>query len=308
MDTMQCHITTGDMTEAEFEMQRQKYRELLEKLQEKAESSGAQGVDPDELRTLMLQGNQIFLQVRRSREAVLDAQFMKQVSQQATLNMRSSHASLHEFKPQEFATKLKLYLGTHLNSRIDLPFTADSWRKLGLECRKSLRSCSGVEPQYMGAVVRAPRAPRAQSQRVKDKEAVKTDLKKVAFVQSEEMQTEEVSRIFGILKRRFRENGNRPLCFFSFIINPHSFVATIENVFHCSFLLRDGHALITSDADGLQLIAPDKPSPEQANSGSSAHQTAVSFNLNTFEECVRVFNIKEPMIPPRAATNGSERT
>ncbi|KAA0202118.1 hypothetical protein HAZT_HAZT001951 [Hyalella azteca] len=233
---MQCHITTGDMTEAEFEMQRQKYRELLEKLQEKAESSGAQGVDPDELRTLMLQGNQIFLQVRRSREAVLDAQFMKQVSQQATLNMRSSHASLHEFKPQEFATKL------------------------------------------------------------------------VAFVQSEEMQTEEVSRIFGILKRRFRENGNRPLCFFSFIINPHSFVATIENVFHCSFLLRDGHALITSDADGLQLIAPDKPSPEQANSGSSAHQTAVSFNLNTFEECVRVFNIKEPMIPPRAATNGSERT
>lgn len=60
----QTAIASGEsanMSEHEYEEQRQKYRELLEELQEKADSSGAQGVDPDVLRMLMLQGNQLFV-------------------------------------------------------------------------------------------------------------------------------------------------------------------------------------------------------------------------------------------------------
>lgn len=68
----------------------------------------------------------------------------------------------------------------------------------------------------------------------------------VATAQTEEMQTEEVSRIFSILKRRFKENANKPLCYFTFVVNPNSFVLTVENVFHTSFLIRDQHALITT--------------------------------------------------------------
>lgn len=49
------------MSEQEFEEQRVKYRELLEELQDKADSSGVQGVDPDVLRNLLLQGNQLFV-------------------------------------------------------------------------------------------------------------------------------------------------------------------------------------------------------------------------------------------------------
>ena len=48
-------------SEQEFEKQRQQYRDLLEQLQEKADSSGAHGVDPDVLRLLMLQGNELFV-------------------------------------------------------------------------------------------------------------------------------------------------------------------------------------------------------------------------------------------------------
>ena len=54
--------------------------------------------------------------VRRPRQAALDAQFMKQVSQLATLNIRSTHASQHEFKPQEFATKLVSSSGVRLQT------------------------------------------------------------------------------------------------------------------------------------------------------------------------------------------------
>ncbi|KAF2344561.1 Non-structural maintenance of chromosome element 4 C-terminal [Trinorchestia longiramus] len=177
--------------------------------------------------------------------------------------------------------------------------------RLGSHCNKALRRCHGVEPQYVGAAEKVPRAQAVRQSKVKDKESARTEMKKVLSTQGEEMQTEEVSRIYGILKKRFRENGNKPVCFFSFIVNPHSFVATIENTFHTSFLIRDQHALITSDANGLQLIAPDKPTPGQTSHSSFSKQTEVSFDVKTFEECIRVFKIKEPMIPPRGSTNGS---
>ena len=50
----------ASQSEEDFEEQRQKYRDLLEELQEKADSCGAQGVDPDVLRMFMLKGNELF--------------------------------------------------------------------------------------------------------------------------------------------------------------------------------------------------------------------------------------------------------
>ncbi len=49
-----------------------------------------------------------------------------------------------------------------------------------------------------------------------------------------------VTSTFKQLVRAFKENGRRPFCYFRFVINPHSFGATIENVFHVSFLVKEG--------------------------------------------------------------------
>uniref|UniRef100_A0A2P2I9A4 Non-structural maintenance of chromosomes element 4 n=1 Tax=Hirondellea gigas TaxID=1518452 RepID=A0A2P2I9A4_9CRUS len=283
------------MSEQDYEDQRQKYRELLEELQEKADSSGAQGVDPDVLRILMLQGNQLFLNVRRPREAALDAQFMKQVSQLATLNIRSTHASLHEFKPLEFAAKIKTFLNGE-QTRLDHGLSEDNWKKLGRMSSKAFRPCYGLEPQFTGFVSKAPK-PAVRVPRVKDKEVARTDLRQISSAEEEEVQTEEVSRIYSVLKKRFKENGNRPVCFYSFVVNPHSFVLTIENVFHTSFLIRDQHALIAEDSNGLPVIAPDKPT--SGGSSLNSKQTEISFDVSTYNECIKVFNIKHPMIPPR---------
>lgn len=67
----------------------------------------------------------------------------------------------------------------------------------------------------------------------------------IASAAGEERQTEEVTRVFKILKTRHKECGNRPVCFFTFVVNPHSYSLTTENLFHTSFLLRDQYAVIT---------------------------------------------------------------
>jgi hypothetical protein len=52
---------------------------------------------------------------------------------------------------------------------------------------------------------------------------------------------ETVHYIMNVLTAAYRQNNNKPICCFKLVINPDSFGATIENIFHVSFLVKDGY-------------------------------------------------------------------
>ncbi|NXU93302.1 NSE4A protein, partial [Xiphorhynchus elegans] len=75
----------------------------------------------------------------------------------------------------------------------------------------------------------------------------------------------EIERILGILQTLFENDRNHfcisadtPISFFDFVIDPNSFARTVENMFHVSFLIRDGLAEIKLDDDELPVIEPTK--------------------------------------------------
>ena len=62
-------------------------------------------------------------------------------------------------------------------------------------------------------------------------------LKIESVEKQEEATTKEVDRIYKILKKKTKD-GQRPICFFKFTINPESFGQTVENIFHVAFLIK----------------------------------------------------------------------
>ena len=52
---------------------------------------------------------------------------------------------------------------------------------------------------------------------------------------------ESVNYIKKLLNRTWKKNGNKPIFFYQLVLNPESFAISVENIFHVSFLCKDGH-------------------------------------------------------------------
>ncbi|NXY51284.1 NSE4A protein, partial [Ceuthmochares aereus] len=73
----------------------------------------------------------------------------------------------------------------------------------------------------------------------------------------QEATEKEVERILGLLLTHFkndRKYAEAPISFFDLVIDPNSFARSMENIFHVSFIIRDGLARLKLDDDKLPII------------------------------------------------------
>ncbi|CAI7603901.1 unnamed protein product [Penicillium glandicola] len=100
-------------------------------------------------------------------------------------------------------------------------------------------------------------------------------------------------------KHSVADDGGIPL--FRFCINPKSFGQSVENLFYVSFLVRDGTVGVSADSRELPTLhaaAPFAPSEAQKK-GVQKHQAVFSLDHDTWYEIIKVFNIKDSIIPHR---------
>lgn len=79
----------------------------------------------------------------------------------------------------------------------------------------------------------------------------------LAMDEEEESTTKDVQHIFKHIARACRERGR--VGYFQYLVDPDSFSHTVENMFHFSFLIKDGRMGVTIGGDGVPYIYIRKP-------------------------------------------------
>ncbi|XP_018593633.1 non-structural maintenance of chromosomes element 4 homolog A isoform X2 [Scleropages formosus] len=297
---------------AERRQLRHQYRELINSVQQNREDI----LSPtnNKLTEVLEEANRLFVNVRQTREAALDAQFLVLATDLGKEKANQLHADGSAFDPSAYAEHLLSFMGLNRLEEAEdsdeegassgyLP--QDAWRKLA----KRAENCFRTTPSFhfmLGSFLAEPPPPRQRVERqrrapVKEaKRIMPTQLKKME--ESHQEATEkEVERILGYLQSYHTDDPTSPISYYEFVTDPTSFSRTVENIFHVSFLIRDGMAKIYQDRDKLPCIAPV---PEgEAEGSSSRQQCVISISPRSWKEIIEVFGIKEPMISaPNSAT------
>lgn len=291
-------------------MIRSRYRKLISFLLQNRE--GMLSSKCNQLTETVEKANRLFSQVCHAREAVLDAQFLVIASNIGKEKANELHSEMSAFDSTAFAEELLTFMGINRteveesDDSEDVPggfLPSDAWQTMGEEAHKYL----GRAPTFhymMGSFKSEPPVPKQRIERQKKtnrekaEQAMPAQLKKME--ESHQEATEkEVERILMILQTYFENDPGTPISFFDFVIDPKSFARTVENMFHVSFLVRDGLAEIKLNEDELPIIEPTKPSGKEEDSRAGArNQVVISLDQKEWKEIIEIFQIKEAMITP----------
>nr|XP_009936057.1 PREDICTED: non-structural maintenance of chromosomes element 4 homolog A [Opisthocomus hoazin] len=260
------------------------------------------------------EANKLFSGVSCAREAAMDAQFLVLASNLGKEKANELHSEMTAFDSLAFAEDLLTFMGIN---RVEVEendsdsesisggyLPSNAWHKLGEETEKYFRRAPSFH-YMLGSFKSDPPVPRQRIERQRKapggeaKRAMPAQLKKME--ESHQEATEkEVERILGLLQTHFKNDPDTPISFFDLVIDPNSFARTVENIFHVSFIIRDGFARLKLDDDKLPIIEPSKDDEGKKDdySAGARNQVVLSLNHQEWQEIVETYEITEPMISP----------
>ena len=204
-----------------------------------------------------------------------------------------------QFRHEEYAERLVASMrgggGQHLARR--------KWVMLGQQAKVLFKRSPVLTCMY-GALNTTPPPKEKKAKDPKSRQATKVaDLKEttatvLAEVEKSENQTEQmVTHVFRCLVTKFREMGRSPINYFKFVLDPGCFGTSIENMFHVSFLVKEGKAEISvCQETGLPLITPK--SSKNKEQDEHKNQVVMNISMEDWRRMVKELRIQVAMISP----------
>ncbi|KAI1788588.1 Nse4 C-terminal-domain-containing protein [Ganoderma leucocontextum] len=284
---------------------RRKYRRAVQQLTE------TQDISTDDVAEQLRQADLLFKEVQAIQEATNDSGLLVQISQIGAAKARAMKSGSGAFDVDDFVARLITYMG---GRKLLSPVVVDEvggddeydeggapldWERIGRRALAKSRRVPAMD--FMLGPLSIEQKKRAQAKRAK-LEKNKEDLKKPQEITEEDItrsENETTKNVATIEQLLSKIDGNVNI--FKFVINPHDFGQSVENLFYLSFLIRDGKcAFFTDEETGEPVILLcEQPTQEDYKDGLLKHQLVLEFDMNTWKRAIEVFNITEPMIPQR---------
>ncbi|XP_026885382.1 non-structural maintenance of chromosomes element 4 homolog A [Electrophorus electricus] len=296
---------------------RSQYRDLINSVHQNREDM----LNPanNKLIDVLEEANKLFANVRQAREAALDAQLLVLATDLGREKASQLHAEGSSFDPSAYAQHLLSFMGLNRLEEEDgneddcsdgyLP--PDAWQRLS----KRVESCFKTAPSFhymLGSFLVEPPPPRQRIER--QRKAPSKEAKRVMPIQLKKMEEshqeateKEVERILGFLNKYYADNSESPIPYYDFVIDPTSFSRTVENIFHTSFLIRDGLARIYLDSEKLPCIVPVEEGEVEPGGATTRQQCIISISQASWKEIIKAFDIKDGLIPPPEEPSQEDR-
>ncbi|XP_066211407.1 non-structural maintenance of chromosomes element 4 homolog A isoform X1 [Saccopteryx leptura] len=291
---------------------RHQYRALINSVQQNREDILNAG---DKLTEVLEEANTLFNEVSRAREAVLDAHFLVLASDLGKEKAKQLRSDLSSFDMLRYVETLLTHMGVNPleaeelirdEDSSDFEFIVyDSWKISGKTAENTFNKTHTFH-FLLGSIqgecpVPKPRTERPKKTRTINEEGEMPAQLKRMEESHQEATEKEVERILGLLQTYFRDDPDTPISFFDFVVDPHSFPRTVENIFHVSFIVRDGFARIKLDQDRMPIIEPVNHNEERDGIDQNSqirNQGIIALSYRDWEEIVKTFEISEPVIAP----------
>lgn len=244
---------------------RSEYRSLIAQAEESKRDSS---LKPKDLVDFIAKVDELHERVVAPSESILDTKTLTSMSEMGARMAKKMKLNQDAFDTHEFMGRVARFLGgTAAPVRRGAAEESDdddgdggraidgwAWSKLGLLA--SSVSKRAVTMDFMlGPLEILPKTRRTITQR-RQEEAPAERTAPRALQQQDLQDTagkESTSAIMAVAKL-LKEQGDAGVCLFRFAVDPESYVNTIENFFHVSFLIKENKASLRTDDEGNVVL------------------------------------------------------
>ena len=289
-----CHPEIQDDLTTRRQL-RQKYRDVIRDTRK--ESKNLAVPSDDRLFEKVQCSSELFQNVRQAREGVLDSQLLRLVSDIGKAKADAFQAESVSFDDIIFISKLQGLLSFTPGSGAKQ--TSNSWNKIVGVCQPLLVSCPPSMTTMRGSMeVSAPKI-RAKTERTQTRDKSQVVSKPKVVTKSDISRCDDtktaVEWLYKCLHLACEEEGGEVLIW-DFVIDPKSYTATVENLFHLTFLIKDGRSDLFEQDNSIYLRAR-KSSSEQELAQRHHRQFVFSLDFERWEQLKEEYSIQEAMVP-----------
>ena len=257
-------------------------------------------VENQHLIGVMNQAEELYRKIQKSSDSsamVIDSKIMKQIGSLTRIQASQMSANIYKFSSDIFADRLR----KKMNISEEEKMTAKKMTALGKNVKPLVRKSPVLT--YLFSALSSEEAPavkvvKQRKQRAYNGDALKETLTEKIDEKKTSTNDELIVMMFKLLVRKFRENEREPVNFFRLIIDPESFGKSVENLFHVSFLIKDGRVGIrVNTEDEMPEIWPvtdlerSNLQSDGAEEEGLRNQIVMSFNMSNWRCLGQIYNI-----------------
>ncbi|KDE02640.1 hypothetical protein MVLG_06826 [Microbotryum lychnidis-dioicae p1A1 Lamole] len=315
--------STAEQRRARERQLRAHYRSLGQSVQESRDNINETTVDS--LGKQVERANKLFRNVTAPSEAVLDSRVLMAASDAGALKARQLKLDADAFDTDQFLVKLAHFMGGSVmtlnqkNKGKGRSQTQDDdkaateragrtlrWGRVGRvlasESRRAVVMDLMLGPLALEVKEKKARTQRAR-QKVDESQRVRPEELRAEDVEKDRQATD---RMISEIARILDAYGGEGIPYLSFVLNPHSFAQSVENIFYFSFLVRDGRACIEEEINEDskhfgEIICYSCEAPDgNTDAEGSKSQFVFELTQELWKDAIEVFDVQTSAIPHRA--------